>query len=87
MTFASPSAVCGACWYSMRFMIAERQDESIAAPWTSFYAAIQVVRHAAELVRPPHRRVPLSRQPTAGPSPLAVVGDRMPARHHLGSLG
>ena len=35
MTFASPSADCGAYWSSMRFMIAERQDKSIAAPWTS----------------------------------------------------
>ena len=32
MTFASPSPDCGACWSSMRFMIGERQDESIAAP-------------------------------------------------------
>jgi hypothetical protein len=31
MTFALPSADCGACRSSMRFMIAERQDESLAA--------------------------------------------------------
>jgi hypothetical protein len=29
----------GACWSGMRFMIAERQDVSIPAPWTSAHAA------------------------------------------------
>jgi hypothetical protein len=28
MTFASPSADCGVCWFSTRFIIGERQDES-----------------------------------------------------------
>jgi hypothetical protein len=46
MTFASPSADCGACWSSMRFMIAERQDESIAAPRTSAHAAERALRTA-----------------------------------------
>src|SRR4051794_19651924 len=35
MTFASPSTVCFASCSSMRIMIGERQDESLAAPWTS----------------------------------------------------
>src|SRR5207249_3953813 len=51
MTFASPSADCGACWSSMRFMIAERQDESIAAPWTSAHAAVSA-HDGAESPRP-----------------------------------
>src|SRR5687767_279400 len=42
MTVASPSADCGACWSSMRFMIGERQDESVATPGRPTLPAIRV---------------------------------------------
>src|SRR3954452_11727588 len=40
MTFASRSADCGVCWSSMRFMIVEWPDESIAAPGRPLVAAV-----------------------------------------------
>src|SRR3954452_1189864 len=35
ITLASPSADCGACWPSMKSMIGQRHDESVAGPSTS----------------------------------------------------